>query len=78
MIAEDERFLPKHQVWPGEQRFNGERLAAVRGDSGRMVRTPAYAWVEGFDNQSGRDIKEENSYLDSYDRTVTLLREDDD
>jgi Zn-dependent peptidase ImmA (M78 family) len=56
----------------------GERLAGIRGDSGRMVQTPAYAWLEGFDNNSSKDIKEDSIYLDYYDRTVTLLWWDDD
>jgi len=56
----------------------GERLAGIRGDSGRMVLTPAYAWLEGFDNSSDKDIKEDSIYLDYYDRTVTLLWWDDD
>jgi hypothetical protein len=38
----------------------GERLAKIRGDSGRMVLTPAYAWLEGFDNSSDKDIKEDS------------------
>lgn len=56
----------------------GERLAGIRGDSGRMVLTPAYAWLEGFSNSSNKDIKEDSIYLDYYDRTVTLLWWDDD
>ena len=56
----------------------GERLAGVRGDSGRMVPTPAYAWLEGFNNSSDKDVKEDSVYLDYYDRTVTLLWWDDD
>ncbi len=56
----------------------GERLAGIRGDSGRMVLTPAYAWLQGFDNSSDKDIKEDSIYLDYYDRTVTLLWWDDD
>lgn len=51
----------------------GERLAGIREDSGRMVRTPAYAWVEGFDDHPDRDIKEDSLLLDYYDRTITLL-----
>ena len=51
----------------------GERLSRIRGDSGRMVPTPAYAWLEGFDNSSDKDIKEDSLYLDYYDRTITLL-----
>lgn len=56
----------------------GERLASIRGDSGRMVLSPAYAWLEGFDNSSDKDIKEDSLYLDYYDRTITLLWWDHD
>lgn len=56
----------------------GERLAGIRGDSGRMVAAPAYAWLEGFTNSSDKDIKEDSIYLEHYDRTVTLLWWDDD
>lgn len=55
----------------------GERLMGVSGDSGRMVLTPAYAWLAGYD-KSEKDIKEDSVYLDYYDRTVTLLWWDDD
>lgn len=56
----------------------GERLAGIRGGSDRMVLTPAYAWLEGFNNSSDKDVKEDSVYLDYYDRTVTLLWWDDD
>ena len=56
----------------------GERLAGKSGDSGRMVRTPAYAWLEGFDYKPESDIKEDSRYLDYYDRTVTLLWHDEE
>lgn len=56
----------------------GEKLAGIRSDSGKMVLTPAYAWLEGFDNSSNKDIKEDSLYLDYYDRTITLLWWDDD
>lgn len=56
----------------------GERLAGISGDSGRMVLTPAYAWLAGYDTKSEKDIKEDSIYLDYYDRTVTLLWWDDD
>jgi Zn-dependent peptidase ImmA (M78 family) len=56
----------------------GERLAGISGDSGRMVPTPAYAWLAGYDNKSEKDVKEDSIYLDYYNRTVTLLWWDDD
>lgn len=50
----------------------GERLAGTAADVGQMVRTPAYAWLEGFD-YSDREIMEDSIYLEYYDRTLTLL-----
>jgi Zn-dependent peptidase ImmA (M78 family) len=55
----------------------GERLSGISGDSGKMVLTPAYAWLAGYE-KSEKDIKEDSIYLDYYDRTVTLLWWDDD
>ena len=55
----------------------GARLAGGMPDSGRMVRTPAYAWLEGFDDKPGKEIMEDSFYLDYYDRTITLLWVDD-
>lgn len=52
---------------------SGERLAGIRGDSGKMVPTPAYAWLEGFTNSSDKDVKEDSLYLEYYDRTISLL-----
>jgi len=56
----------------------GERLGGIRGDSGKMVATPAYAWLEGFTNSSDKDVKEDSLYLEYYDRTITLLWWDED
>ena len=56
----------------------GERLSGIRGDSGQMVLTPAYAWLEGFEDQPSKDIKEDSIYLDYYGRTITLLWWEDD
>ncbi len=51
----------------------GERLGGKATDSGRMVRTPAYAWLHDFDTKRDTDIMEDSLYLEYYDRTVTLL-----
>lgn len=73
-------FRPFKEGWPrirfGEIHDHsaaGERLAGKSADSGRMVRTPAYAWLQGFDNRPDSDIREDSLYLDHYDRTITLL-----
>jgi hypothetical protein len=73
-------FRPFKEGWPrirfGEIHKHsaaGERLAGKSGDSGKMVRTPAYAWLEGFDYKPDTNIKEDSLYLDYYDRTITLL-----
>jgi Zn-dependent peptidase ImmA (M78 family) len=74
-----ENFQPKVKTGRvSKDSAAGERLAGIRGDSGRMVATPAYAWLEGFDNSSDKDIKEDSVYMEYYDRTVTLLWWDDD
>ena len=56
----------------------GERLAGIRDDSGQMVPTPAYAWLEAFEDNPSKDIKEDSIYLDYYNRTITLLWWEDD
>lgn len=73
-------FRPFKEGWPQirygevhEHSAAGERLAGKSLDSGRMVRTPAYAWLEGFDYTPDTDIMEDSLYLEYYDRTVTLL-----
>lgn len=78
-------FRPFKEGWPKiqfgqihEHSAAGERLEGKSEDSGRMVRTPAYAWLEGFDDQPDKDIMEDSRYLDYYDRTVTLLWIDED
>jgi Zn-dependent peptidase ImmA (M78 family) len=77
-------FRPFKAGWPrirfGELHENsaaGERLAEKAPDVGRMVRSPAYAWLEGFDDKREVDIKEDSRYLDYYDRTISLLWIDD-
>lgn len=51
----------------------GERLQGKSADSGGMVRSPAYAWLEGFDERPEKDIMEDSRYLEYYDKTLTLL-----
>ncbi|MBI4024191.1 MAG: ImmA/IrrE family metallo-endopeptidase [Verrucomicrobia bacterium] len=51
----------------------GERLDGKADDTRRMVRTPAYAWLVDFENDSRHDIMEDSRYLEWYERTVTLL-----
>ena len=55
----------------------GERLDAKATDSGGMVRTPAYAWLENFDDRPEKDIMEDSRYLEYYDKTLTLLWHDE-
>ncbi len=56
----------------------GECIAGKAPDSGRMVATPAYAWLTQFEYDNKPDIMEDSRYLAYYDRTVSLLwlRED--
>ncbi|MCC7422362.1 MAG: ImmA/IrrE family metallo-endopeptidase [Planctomycetaceae bacterium] len=72
-------FRPFKGGWPRirfgeihEHSAAGERLAGKAADSGKMVPTPAYAWLEGYD-RSDKDIMEDSVYLEYYDRTITLL-----
>jgi hypothetical protein len=51
----------------------GERLAGKAGNTTKMVRSPAYAWLTDFEMDREHDIMEASRYLDWYDRTITLL-----
>ena len=51
----------------------GERLDGKAPDSGRMVVTPAYAWLADFEHDKEHDVMEDSRYLYYYDRTITLL-----
>jgi Zn-dependent peptidase ImmA (M78 family) len=55
-----------------------ERISGKSGDTGKMVRTPVYAWLAEFENDSRHDIMEDSRYLDWYDRTISLLWMKDD
>ena len=50
-----------------------ERIAGKAADCGRMVVTPACAWLTQFEYDNEHDVMEDSRYLDYYDRTVTLL-----
>ena len=73
-------FCPFEGGWPRirygrihDHSAAGERLAGKAADPEKMVRTPAYAWLEGFENDTRHDIMEDSRYLDWYDRTISLL-----
>jgi hypothetical protein len=51
----------------------GERLSGKAKDPGRMVRSPAYAWLSDFEDDREHDVMEDSRYLDWYDITLTLL-----
>ncbi len=51
----------------------GERLAEHDRDSRRMVRVPASAWLEGFDNRPEIDIWEDSRFIEYYNLTLTIL-----
>lgn len=55
-----------------------ERIRGKSGDTGKMVRTPVYAWLAGFEEDKRHDIMEDSRYLEWYDRTITLLWMKDD
>ena len=56
----------------------GEIFAGKSGDTKRMVRTPAYAWLPKFENDAERDLKEDSRLLEWYGCIVTLLWLEDD
>lgn len=50
----------------------GERLSGKAGDAIKMVSSPAYAWLDGFERSNG-DIMESSRYMDWYGQTISLL-----
>lgn len=56
----------------------GERYSGKSGDTGKMVRSPVYAWLANFENDHDHDIMEDTRYIDYYDRMITLLWLKDD
>jgi Predicted Zn peptidase len=73
-------FHRSKESWPWIRSGNvhshsaaGVRLAGKAGDTAKMVRTPAYAWLPDFEGDHEHDIMEDSRYLDWYDRTITLL-----
>lgn len=77
-------FRPFKDGWPRirfgevhEDSAAGERLSERSGDSGGMVSTSAYAWLEGFGDRPEKSIMEDSRYMDYYDTTLTLLWHDE-
>jgi Zn-dependent peptidase ImmA (M78 family) len=75
---------PAKDFWPQIRRGTlspdsaaGERVANKSPDSGKMVRTPLYAWLINFEHDH-RDIMEDSRLLEFYDQTITLLWLKDD
>ena len=56
----------------------GEIFAGKFPATKKMVRTPACAWLQKFENEPERDIKEDSRLLEWYDCIVTLLWLEDD
>lgn len=56
----------------------GEILAGKAGDTKKMVRAPAYAWLENFLEDSEKDIMEDSRLIEYYGQTITLLWMKDD
>jgi Zn-dependent peptidase ImmA (M78 family) len=56
----------------------GELLSGKAGDTGKMVRSPVYAWLSNFENDRDHDIMEDTRYIEYYDRMITLLWLKDD
>lgn len=51
----------------------GEIAAGKSGDTRKMVRVSAYAWLPQFEANSGKEIMEDSRYLGWYDCVVTML-----
>lgn len=51
----------------------GEIISGKAGNTNKMVRSPAYAWLENFSNDSEREIMEDTRYIEYYDQFITLL-----
>jgi Zn-dependent peptidase ImmA (M78 family) len=83
VVSEGERILWTKKVkdfWPRIQMKRvhphsaaGERLAGKAGDTNKMVRSPAYAWLENFSDDSEREIMEDSRLVEYYGQMITLL-----
>ncbi len=83
VVSEGERILWAKKVkdfWPRIQRTRvhphsaaGEILSGKAKNTNKMVRSPAYAWLENFSDDSEREIMEDSRLIDYYGQTLTLL-----
>jgi Zn-dependent peptidase ImmA (M78 family) len=51
----------------------GEIISGKAGNTNKMVRSPAYGWLDNFSDDSEREIMEDTRYIDYYDQFITLL-----
>jgi len=82
-VSEGERILWTKKVkdfWPRIQRNKvhphsaaGEIISGKAGDTKKMVRSPVYAWLENFSEDSEREIMEDSRLIEYYGQTITLL-----
>jgi Zn-dependent peptidase ImmA (M78 family) len=83
VVSEGERILwtkKAKDFWPRIQTKRvhphsgaGEILAGKYSETKRMVRSPAYAWLENFSNDSEREIMEDSRLVEYYGQMITLL-----
>jgi len=83
VVSEGERILwtkKARDFWPRIQTERihphsaaGERIAGKAGDTNKMVRSPAYAWIENFSEDSEREIMEDSRLVEYYGQMITLL-----
>lgn len=83
VVSEGERILWAKKVkdfWPRIQRKRvhphsaaGETLSGKAGNTNKMVRSPAYAWLENFSEDSDREIMEDSRLIEYFGQTLTLL-----
>jgi Zn-dependent peptidase ImmA (M78 family) len=83
VVSEGERILWAKKVkdfWPRIQRKRvhphsaaGEILSGKAGNTNKMVRSPAYAWLEHFSEDSERDIMEDSRLIEYYGQILSLV-----
>jgi len=88
VVSSGERILWTKKVrdfWPRIQSKRvhphsaaGERNSGKAGDTKKMVRSPAYAWLENFSEDSEREIMEDSRLIEYYGQMITLLWMKDD
>jgi len=88
VVSDRERILwskKSKDFWPRIQTKRihphsavGEIISRKAGNTNKMVRSPAYAWLENFSDDSEREIMEDTRHIEYYDQFIILLWMKDD